>query len=216
MITKKKIWIPIAIAGILLLLSAMGFAYFASDPWGFSREVSLEEAALRMQVVETAESYLGCKESDGSHQKIVDLYNSHQPLAQDYVVQYTDSWCAAFVSPVAIECSLNEIIPTECGCERQIGLFSGLQCWQEDDAYFPLPGDIIFYAWEEKLEFGDCTGWADHVGIVAEVYGPIIKVIEGNQKDSVTYHYVWIGHPQIRGYGLPNYRKAGNCGITPE
>ena len=32
MITKKKIWIPIAIAGILLLLSAMGFAYFASDP----------------------------------------------------------------------------------------------------------------------------------------------------------------------------------------
>jgi hypothetical protein len=54
------------------------------------------------------------------------------------------------------------------------------------------------------------------VGIVAEVYGPIIKVIEGNQKDSVTYHYVWIGHPQIRGYGLPNYRKAGNCGITPE
>ena len=87
MITKKKIWIPIAIAGILLLLSAMGFAYFASDPWGFSREVSLEEAALRMQVVETAESYLGCKESDGSHQKIVDLYNSHQPLAQDYVVQ---------------------------------------------------------------------------------------------------------------------------------
>jgi hypothetical protein len=54
------------------------------------------------------------------------------------------------------------------------------------------------------------------VGIVAGVYGPIIKVIEGNQKDSVTYHYVWIGHPQIRGYGLPNYRKAGNCGITPE
>ena len=199
MITKKKIWIPIAIAGILLLLSAMGFAYFASDPWGFSREVSLEEAALRMQVVETAESYLGCKESDGSHQKIVDLYNSHQPLAQDYVVQYTDSWCAAFVSTVAIECSLKEIIPTECGCERQIGLFSGLPGWQEDDAYFPLPGDIIFYAWEEKFGFGDSTGWADHVGIVVGTAGPFIKVIEGNKDDSVDYRIIPWSHPEIRG-----------------
>ena len=207
MITKKKIWIPIAIAGILLLLSAMGFAYFASDPWGFSREVSLEEAALRMQVVETAESYLGCKESDGSHQKIVDLYNSHQPLAQDYVVQYTDSWCAAFVSTVAIECSLKEIITTECGCARQLGLFSGLQCWQEDDAYFPLPGDIIFYAWEEKLGFGDCTGWADHVGIVVGTAGPFIKVIEGNKDDSVDYRIIPWSHPEIRGYGLPDYGK---------
>ena len=207
MITKKKIWIPIAIAGILLLLSAMGFAYFASDPWGFSREVSLEEAALRMQVVETAESYLGCKESDGSHQKIVDLYNSHQPLAQDYVVQYTDSWCAAFVSTVAIECRLTEIIPTECGCERQIGLFSGLQCWQEDDAYFPLPGDIIFYAWEEKLEFGDCTGWADHVGIVVGTAGPFIKVIEGNKDNDVSYRYTMVDAPGIRGYGIPDYEN---------
>lgn len=205
MITKKKLWIPIAAAGILLLVFVMGFAYFASDPWGFSREVPPEEAAARMQVVKTAELYLGCREADGSHQKIIDLYNSHQPLAQDYVVQYTDSWCAAFVSAVAIECDVTQIIPTECGCERQIGLFSGLQRWEENDTYFPLPGDIIYYAWEERLGFGDCTGWADHVGIVIGTAGPFIKVIEGNKDDCVDYRIIPWNHPEIRGYGLPDY-----------
>ena len=109
-----------------------------------------------MQVVQTtAESYLGCQESDGSHEAIIDLYNAHEPLAQNYTVQYTDSWCAAFVIAVSIRCGLTDIIPTECSCERLIGLFGELGRWQEDDNYTPLPGDIIFYDWDEK-RLGDC------------------------------------------------------------
>ena len=39
-------------------------------------------------------SYLGCKEANGSHRKIIDLYNSHKPLARGYAVKYTDAWCS--------------------------------------------------------------------------------------------------------------------------
>lgn len=206
--TKKRIWVPLCILGVLLLAAGMVWLYFASDPWGFARDVSEEEAALRMKVVETAESYLGCNEADGSHEKIIDLYNSHKPLARDYEVQYTDSWCSTFASAIAIECGLTDIIPTECGCEKQIGLFQALCRWEEDDSYFPLPGDYIFYAWDEGLEFGDCTGWADHVGIVVGNAGPFIKVIEGNKDDCVGYRVVPWNHPEIRGYGLPNYSES--------
>ena len=91
MITEKKqnldTLLPIL---VLLLFAAAVAAHYALEPWGFYRKVSEGEAALRMQVVQTAEGYLGCQESDGSHEAIIDLYNAHEPLAQNYTVQYTD------------------------------------------------------------------------------------------------------------------------------
>ena len=77
--------------------------------------------------------------------------------------------------------------------------------WEEKDNYVPLPGDLIYYAWDEKQIFGDCTGWADHVGIVVGTAGPFIKVIEGNKDDSVAYRIIPRGYYEIRGYGLPDY-----------
>lgn len=193
---------------LLLLLAAAGlWLYIETAGWGFSREVSEEEAALRLKVVETAESWLGANESDGSHRAIIDLYNAHEPLAQGYEVTYEDNWCATFGSAVAIQCGLTDIVPTECGCQRQIGLFQALGRWEEADDYVPLPGDYIFYAWEES-PFGDCTGWADHVGIVVGTAGPFIRVIEGNKEDAVSYRVILVGDPTIRGYGLPDYKNA--------
>lgn len=64
---------------------------------------TMTEKELRAKVVSIAEKYLGCKESNGSHRKIIDLYNSHKPLARGYPVKYTDAWCATFVSAVFIE-----------------------------------------------------------------------------------------------------------------
>ena len=192
-------------AAIVLVLAGCEFSVIPKDAeFGFAREISEAEQALRLQVVQTAEKWLGCNEADGTHEPIIDLYNAHEPLAMGYVVKYTDQWCATFGSVVAIECGLTDIIPTECGCQRQIGLFDELGSWQEDDTYVPLPGDYIYYAWDEYTP-GDCTGWADHVGIVVGTWGPFIKVIEGNWQDSVSYHYVFIGDINIRGYGLPDY-----------
>ncbi len=171
--------------------------------FGFAREIPEAEQEVRLNVVRTAEQWLGCKENDGSFEPIIDLYNAHEPLAMDYTVQYTDQWCATFGSTVAIQCNLTDIIPTECGCQRQIALFEELGCWQEDDTYIPLPGDYIFYALTNKDE--DNTDWSDHVGIVVGTWNEYIKVIEGNNVEAVRYRIIKVDDPMIRGYGLPDY-----------
>ena len=51
--------------------------------------MTMTEKQIRQKVVDTALSYIGCKESNGSHKKIIDLYNSHKPLARGYKVTYT-------------------------------------------------------------------------------------------------------------------------------
>ena len=149
----------------------------------------MTEKELRQKVVDTAVSYLGCKEANGSHRKIIDLYNSHKPLARGYAVKYTDAWCSTFASAVAIACGLTDIIPTECGCERHIDLFKKLGSWVENDAYVPSPGDYIFYDWQDGSNYATTnnTGSADHVGIVVSCDGKTIKVIEGNMSDAVGY-----------------------------
>lgn len=192
----------------ILLITCVLLYHYLYAPWGFYRKTPDKEAAVRMQVVRHAQTYLGSRESDGSHRKIVDLYNSHEPLAVGYTVQYTDSWCATFVSSVAIGLDLTDIIPTECGCERQIELWKSIGRWQEYDDHIPLPGDVIYYDWDETSS-GDCTGWSDHVGIVVGTKWPFLKVIEGNRDDAVGYRILLLGDVTIRGFGLPNYAQKG-------
>lgn len=173
---------------------------------------SMTEQELRQKVVSIAQSYLGCNEADGSHKKIIDLYNSHKPLARGYAVKYTDAWCSTFASAVAIAAGLTDIIPTECGCEKHIQLFKNLGSWQENDAYVPSPGDYIFYDWDDNGS-GDCTGSADHVGIVEKVSGKTITVIEGNYSNSVKRRTITVNGKNIRGYGVPKYSsKATSYG----
>lgn len=170
------------------------------------------ENELRMKIVGIARSYLGCREEDGSHRKIIDLYNSHKPLAVGYAVKYTDAWCSTFASAVAIKAGLTDIIPTECGCERHIKLFKAKGRWQENDAYVPAPGDYIFYNWDDN-GVGDCTGPADHVGIVEAVSGSSLTIIEGNKGNAVSRRDLRVNGRYIRGYGVPDY--AGKAGTVP-
>lgn len=196
----------IPLISTLLILAVLAGHYFGA-PWSFYRKVSSEEAQLRLQVVAQAESFLGCQEGSPAHQAILDCYNSHSPLAREYSVQPEDSWCATFVSSVSIACGLTDILPTECGCQRQIALFQALDCWEESDSAVPQPGDVIYYDWEDRW-FGDCTGWSDHVGIVVGVKWPFAKIIEGNKDDQVAYRYILLNGPYIRGYGKPDYLSA--------
>ena len=203
---KKLVLVLIS---LVLFLSMTGCEFkivFNNPEYGFAREVPDAEKALRRQVIKTAVAWVGRKESDGSFKPIIDLYNAHEPLAVGYVVQYTDEWCAAFVSAVAIQCGLTDIIPTECGCQRQIALFDALGRWEEDDAYIPLPGDYIFYSTKNTAE--DNTAWSNHVGIVVGTNGNSIKVIEGNYNESVAYHIIDVDDVTIRGYGLPDYASV--------
>lgn len=164
----------------------------------------MTENQLRSNFVTMAQSYLGFNESNGSHKKIIDIYNAHKPLARNYKVKYTDAWCATFVSAMAIKCGLTDIMPTECGCGQMIQLYANKGRWKESDSYVPEPGDIIMYDWDDTGK-GDCTGWPEHVGICVSVSGGAIRVIEGNISNSVGYRNISVNGKYIRGYCLPDF-----------
>ena len=170
----------------------------------FPMEDTMTEKQLRQKAVNVAQAWLGCKESNGTHKKIIDLYNSVKPLPRGYAVKYSDAWCATYVSAVGIEAGLSEIIFRECGCEEMINLYKAAGRWEENDAYVPDMGDVIFYDWEDTGK-GDNTGYSDHVGMVCEVLENMMHVSEGNKNNAVGYRDIAVNSRYIRGYGLPDY-----------
>ena len=206
--TKKKIIVYVAVGVAILILALAIFLLIQPPPqsldYGYAREVSDSEMALRQQLISTAEAWLDTAKGSPEHQQIIDLYNAQEVLPVGYLVTYEDNWCATFVTVVALQNGFEDIIPPECGCQRQITLFENMRRWQEDETYVPLPGDVIYYA-QKDIAVGDSTGWSDHVGIVVGTSGNYIKVIEGNNKDAVRYRYVRKDDYTIRGYGLPDY-----------
>lgn len=161
------------------------------------------------EILDIARSYIGCKESDGSHKKIIDLYNSHKPLARGYAVRYSDAWCDTFVSTVAIKAGAVGIIGTECGCEEHINIFKNKGIWIEDGRITPKPGDIILYNWDDGTQPND--GSSDHIGYVEQVSGGTITIIEGNYKNAVGRRTISVGHGNIRGYARPKYASESSA-----
>lgn len=181
----------------------------------------MTEHELRMAVVEQARSWLGCHESDGSHRPIIDLYNKFKRPG-DYTMTYADRWCAAFSSAVgmavavahSLNCKPYELIPASAACDPKIAAYKAMGRWVEDDGYRPDPGDEIFYDWEDSGS-GDNHGSTDHVGVVTEMVGETITVIEGNKSDSVCYRSIQRDGRCIRGYGCPDYAKYAEGGDDP-
>lgn len=165
------------------------------------------------KVVAQAQDWIGKNEADGSHKEIIDIYNSHKPLARGYKVTYKDAWCATFVSAVAIKLGYTDIIPTECSCSKMIELLKKAGSFVESDSYVPKVGDILFYDWDDNGN-GDNTGSPDHVGIVEKVVCDTIHVIEGNYNDSVKRRYIRVDGKYIRGYGVPKYDAEQTKTIT--
>ena len=169
----------------------------------------MTELDARAKVVDIAVSHLGQKESDWTHRSIIDRYNAQKVLPRGYRVQYTDAWCATFVSSVAIEAGFEKIMPTECSCPQMIALYKALGCWVENDAYTPKPGDIIMYDWQDSGS-GDNQGTPDHVGIVVSSSNSSIKVIEGNINNAVGYRSIPVNSRYIRGYCVPDYANVSD------
>lgn len=135
---------------------------------------------------------------------IIDLYNSHKPLAQGYAVKYTDAWCDTTVSAAFIKAGAVDLIGgTECGVERHIQLFKAKNIWEENGNVTPTPGAIICYNWDDGTQPND--GFADHIGIVESVSGSNITVIEGNYNEAVRRRVIPVGWGYIRGYAFPKY-----------
>jgi hypothetical protein len=150
------------------------------------------------------QSWVRLKESNGSHKKIIDIYNTIKPLPVGYKVKYTDAWCAATVSAAAQELNATDIIPTECSCPRMITKAQKMGIWVENDAHKPEPGDIVLYDWDDSGN-GDNKGNSDHVGVVEKVSGTTITVIEGNYSNAVKRRTLKVNGKYIRGYIVPKF-----------
>lgn len=164
----------------------------------------MNEKELRQMFVNQAIAYVGVEEGSTRHREIIDTYNKIHPLPQNYRLQYKDAWCAAFVSVIAKECGLLDIIPAECSCDRQIALAKKMGIWVESDSYVPESGDIIQYDWQDS-GIGNNKGSSDHVGIVISVSGGKMQVVEGNYSDSVKVRTLAVNGKFIRGYIAPKF-----------
>lgn len=185
----------------------------SDDPVAKENEENENTGITVKDVLSLAGSWVGLNESDGTHRQIVDIYNSHRPLAQGYLLSYTDSWCDATVSAVFIKLNATELIGgTECGVERHIQLFKAANIWIEDGTIIPKPGDIICYNWDSSYQPND--GFADHIGFVESCDGVNIITIEGNCNHAVRRVQIPVGYGYIRGFARPNYAKETN--VIPE
>lgn len=151
------------------------------------------------KILNVARSLINCKESNGSHKQIIDVYNSYTPLPRNYKVKYTDSWCMTFISACFIKAGLAALCPLECSCGNAITKAKSMGIWQEKDDITPNVGDLIMYDWNKA------DGWPEHVGIVESVTNNQITVIEGNKNNAVGRRGINIGNASIRGYIQPNY-----------
>lgn len=159
-------------------------------------------------ILNVMRSWLGFSEANGKFKKIVDLYNSHKPLARGYAVKYTDEWCDTTVSAAAIKTGMVDLIGTECGCEEHIKIFKKKGIWIEDGAIRPKLGDIIVYNWGDSVQPND--GYSDHIGYVESVSGNTITAIEGNKGEAVARRQLPVGWGFIRGYARPKYASGGS------
>lgn len=162
------------------------------------------EQELRQSVVNVMRGWLGYSEKNGKFRSIIDLYNTQKPLPVGYKVKYTDEWCAATVTAAGIQAGLHDIILGECSCSRMIALYQAVGRWMENDAYRPQLGDIIMYDWDDTGA-GENKGAPEHVGIVAEVNGNTLTIIEGNKGQAVATRTMAVNGRYIRGYCLPDY-----------
>ena len=175
----------------------------------------MTEANLRELLVATACAYMGANSYNGQKQEIIDIYNKNHPLPRGYKVQYSDAWCATFVSAMAYIAGFSRIVFPECSCPEMVSKYMFANCWEERDDYTPKPGDIIFYDWDDSGH-GDCTGIPDHVGIVETCNGYNITVIEGNKGDTVGRRNLLVNSRYVRGYGVPNYSLLADEKEKPE
>lgn len=160
----------------------------------------------RQKVADLINSWVGKKESDGSHKEIIDIYNSQSSLPRGYKVKYTDAWCATTTSAVAIKLGYTAIIPVECSCSKLIEIAKKMGIWVEDDSYVPSVADLVLYDWQDSGS-GDNTGDPDHVGYVTYVNksSGYFVVTEGNYSDAVKKRTVSINGKFIRGFITPKY-----------
>ena len=147
------------------------------------------------KLIETATDFLNANLP--TKYRIIDYYNQHcidlVKKERRYKVQYSDNWCATFISVIAHKCGLTkEQFPYECGVMEQVKLAKANNSFATDVKEVKA-GDLIIYDWNTDK-------WSDHVGFVINTNGDNIHVIEGNIKNTVGYRTIPKTSKSIQGF----------------
>jgi hypothetical protein len=148
-----------------------------------------------MNIIDYAMQYVGIKQGSKKHKEIIDGYNNNcLPLARGYKVTYTDSWCATFVSYVLKMCGNDENFPFECSVYYMTKNAKSKNLFVKT----PKKGYVIVYDWSNN-------GTLDHVGIITEINGTTLTVVEGNKSKQVGTRTIKKSSNEIYGYIKTNY-----------
>ena len=163
----------------------------------FSDKPSEKTGVTADQIIGIYTGWIGYSEANGKHKQIIDLYNSHKPLARGYKMPYDKPWCDVTLSAAFIAAGDVSIIGgTECGVHEHVKLFQKAGIWKGKTR--PVRGDIIVFDWQPD-------GLNDHIGIVETVSGDTVTTIEGNYHDAVSRRTIAYNDGQIAGYARPLY-----------
>ena len=147
----------------------------------------------RASALAKAQSWVGCKEKNGTHKKIIDVYNNYGPSSGK--IGYKTPWCAAFVSAVAISTGNTSVIPVHSYCPTMLSQF---ETKTYNRKYSPQGADVVFFDWNANKV-------PDHVGMVEKTVGNNVTTIEGNYSDAVKRRTFKKGYSLLLAYGLPKY-----------
>ena len=174
-----------------------------------SEDKEVQVGVTAQDVLNVMRSWIGYSESNGKFKEILNIYNSHKPLARGYAIKTTDEWCDATVSAAAIKAGAVSLIGTEVGVEKHVEIFKKKGIWIEDGSTKPKAGDIIVFNWDDSSQPNN--GCSDHIGYVEQVSGNTIICIEGNYGQKVARRTINIGWGYIRGFARPKYASGGTA-----
>lgn len=138
---------------------------------------------------EMAKTYIGATQGDKRHKEIIDYYNTFiKPLPRGYRMKYSDNWCSCFVSVIQAKTGVKNPL-YECSCRIMLNNAKKAKQTISD----PKINDLIFYDWKDN-------GSIDHVGIITDIKGDSLYVIEGNYSKSVKIRTISKKDKQIENY----------------
>lgn len=161
--------------------------------------------------------YHGAKEGGLEHRQFVDDYNTLAKTAQGLprgikaVMDY--DWCAIFAAGQAHAMGLTEAYPMEMSCSLIIEKAKAMGLWIEGDSYIPCVGDWVIFAWEAPE--GENMEKPDHIGVVYDCDGEIIRTVEGNKGNKVDSRAFLVGDKRIRGFVHPDLSGLIGTVIAP-
>lgn len=168
----------------------------------------MTEMELRRMVTDLAEHYAKSGtiyEWSAGLDKLIKVYNEHQPLARGYKYKKDGGWCMLFASVLFIETGMADLIQTEVGPWEAMNADKKAGRFRERGDYIPKPGDLVYYYYQTKDASGKVIDAWYHVAVCTNADSTVIYTTEGN----VEHRVMMLAHvptdKSIVGYCAPDF-----------